>query len=84
MIENELEWYSKEGYDVVKEKTHYIVIGVVEGGHSFCDSLDFEGVHSNTTLGNNKAEQVPCSDTEHALERIQADVVLTTPLKDDS
>jgi hypothetical protein len=36
MIGNELEWYSKVEYDVVKEKTHYSVSSVVEGGHSFC------------------------------------------------
>jgi hypothetical protein len=36
MIGNELEWYSKAGYDVVKEKTRCSVNGVVEGGHSFC------------------------------------------------
>jgi hypothetical protein len=36
MIRNELEWYFKAGYDVVKEKMHCSVSGVVEGGHSFC------------------------------------------------
>jgi hypothetical protein len=36
MIRNELEWYSKARYDVVKEKTRCGVSGVVEGGHSFC------------------------------------------------
>jgi hypothetical protein len=36
MIGNELEVYSKSGYDVVKEKTCCSVSGVVEGGHSFC------------------------------------------------
>jgi hypothetical protein len=46
--------------------------------------LDFEGVHGNTTFGNNKIEEALCGDTEHTLERIQADVVLMTPLKDDS
>jgi hypothetical protein len=35
VVENELEWYSKMGYDVVKEKMHCGVSGVVEGGHSF-------------------------------------------------
>jgi hypothetical protein len=35
VIENKLEWYSKERYDVVKEKTHCGVNNVVEGGHSF-------------------------------------------------
>jgi hypothetical protein len=35
MIINELEWYSKLGYDVVTEKTCCSVSGVVEGGHSF-------------------------------------------------
>jgi hypothetical protein len=36
MIRNKLEWYSKAGYDVVKEKMRCSVSGVVEGGHSFC------------------------------------------------
>jgi hypothetical protein len=35
MVENKLEWYSKTGYDVVKEKTRYSVSSVVESGHSF-------------------------------------------------
>jgi hypothetical protein len=35
MIGNELEWYAKMGYDVIKEKTHCSVSGVVESGHSF-------------------------------------------------
>jgi hypothetical protein len=30
-----LEWYSELGYDVVEEKMHCCVSGVVEGGHSF-------------------------------------------------
>jgi hypothetical protein len=36
MIGNELDWYSKVRYDVVKEKMRCGVSGVVEGGHSFC------------------------------------------------
>jgi hypothetical protein len=36
MIKNQLEWYSKERYDMVKEKTCCGVSCVVEGGHSFC------------------------------------------------
>jgi hypothetical protein len=51
---------------------------------NFDDGLDFEGVHSDTALGNDETEEAPCSDAEHTLERIQADVILTTPLKDDS
>jgi hypothetical protein len=35
MVGNKLEWYSKTGYDVVKEKTCCSVSGVVESGHSF-------------------------------------------------
>jgi hypothetical protein len=35
MVGNELEWYSKMGYDVVKEKMRCSVSGVVESGHSF-------------------------------------------------
>jgi hypothetical protein len=36
MVGNELEGYSKVGYDVVKEKTRCSVNGVVESGHRFC------------------------------------------------
>jgi hypothetical protein len=36
VIGNELEWYSKVRYDVVKEKTRCGVSSVVEGGHRFC------------------------------------------------
>jgi hypothetical protein len=54
------------------------------GRWNFSDSLDFEGVHSDTTFGNDEVEESPCGDTEYALEGIQADVVLTTPLEDDS
>ena len=36
VVRNKLEWYSKVRYDVVKEKMHCSVSGVVEGGHSFC------------------------------------------------
>jgi hypothetical protein len=38
-----LEWYSKAGYDVVKEKTRYDVSSVVEGRHGFnplCEVID--------------------------------------------
>jgi hypothetical protein len=35
MVGNKLEWYSKMGYDVVKEKMRCSVSGVVESGHSF-------------------------------------------------
>jgi hypothetical protein len=35
MVGNKLEGYSKEGYDMVKEKMHCSVSGVVESGHSF-------------------------------------------------
>jgi hypothetical protein len=35
MVGNELEGYSKAGYDVVKEKMRCNVSGVVESGHSF-------------------------------------------------
>jgi hypothetical protein len=45
--------------------------------------LDFEGVHGNTALGNDESEEVPHGDAEYALEGIQEDVVLTTPLEDD-
>jgi hypothetical protein len=35
MVGNELEGYSKAGYDVVKEKTRCSINGIVESGHSF-------------------------------------------------
>jgi hypothetical protein len=35
-------------------------------------------------LGNDEAEEVLSGDTENTLEGIQADVVLMTPLEDDS
>jgi hypothetical protein len=35
MVGNELEWYSKMGYDVVKEKTRCCVSDIVESRHSF-------------------------------------------------
>ena len=35
MVRNELEWYSKPGYDVIEEKTRCSVSGVVESGHNF-------------------------------------------------
>jgi hypothetical protein len=43
MIGNELEWYSKAGYDVIKEKTCCSVSDVVEGRHGFspfCEVID--------------------------------------------
>jgi hypothetical protein len=53
-------------------------------GWNLCDGLDFEGIHGNTALGNDEPKEAPCSDAEHALEGVQAIVVLTTPLEDDS
>jgi hypothetical protein len=35
MVGNKLEWYSKMGYDMVKEKACCSVSGVVESRHSF-------------------------------------------------
>ena len=35
MVGNELEWYTKTRYDVVKEKPRCSVSGVVESGHRF-------------------------------------------------
>ena len=46
--------------------------------------MDFEGVHGDTSLGNDETEEAPDGDAEHTLERVQANVILTTPLKDDS
>jgi hypothetical protein len=45
MIGNELEWYSKVGYDVIKEKMHCSVSGVVEGRNGFspfCEVIDYD------------------------------------------
>jgi hypothetical protein len=53
------------------------------GRWNFYDGLDFEGVYGNTALGNYESKEVPCSDAEHALEGVQIDVVLMTPLEDD-
>jgi hypothetical protein len=46
--------------------------------------LEFEGVHSNITLRNDESKEAPRGDTKNALEEIQVDVVLMTPLEDDS
>ena len=46
--------------------------------------IPLEGDDSNAALGHDKPKEVPSSDTEYALEGVQADVVLTTPLEDDS
>jgi hypothetical protein len=35
MVGNELEWYAKMGYNVIKEKVRCSVSGIVESGHSF-------------------------------------------------
>ena len=48
MIGNELEWYSKMGYDVIKEKMHCSVSGIVESGHSF--SPFGEVIHSDNNV----------------------------------
>jgi hypothetical protein len=56
----------------------------IPGGWNLCDGLNFEGIHGNTALGNDEPEEVPDSDAEHALEGDQEDVVLMTPLEDDS
>ena len=40
-----MEWYSKARYDVIKEKMHYGVNGVVEGRHGFiplCKVIDYD------------------------------------------
>jgi hypothetical protein len=46
--------------------------------------LDLEGVNYNAMLGNDKPKEVANSDAKHTLEGIQVDVVLMTPLEDDS
>jgi hypothetical protein len=53
-------------------------------GWNFYDGLDFEGVHGNAILGHDEPKEVPNSDAEYALEEVQEDVVLMTPLEDDS
>jgi hypothetical protein len=75
-----------EGNHVLKwhSLVQIAIVGVnPRGGWNFCDVLDFEGVHGNTALGNDESKEAPGSDAEHALEGVQADVVLTTPLEDD-
>jgi hypothetical protein len=51
---------------------------------NFCDSLDLEGVHSDAMLGNDEPKEVSDGDAKYTLEGIQADIVLATPLKDNS
>ena len=46
--------------------------------------MDFEGVYGNIVLGNDETEEAPGGDAEHTLERVQANIILTTPLEDDS
>ena len=40
-----MEWYSKVGYNVIKEKTYCGVSGVVKGRHGFsplCELIDYD------------------------------------------
>jgi hypothetical protein len=53
-------------------------------GWNFCDGFDFEGVHNNATLGNYESKKAPSSDAEYTFERVQVDIVLMTPMEDDS
>jgi hypothetical protein len=57
---------------------------LISGRWNFGDSLDFEGVHDNTALRNDESKEASRGDTKNALERIQVDFVLKTPLEDDS
>jgi hypothetical protein len=45
--------------------------------------LDLEGVHSDAALGDDEPKEASNGDAEYALEGVQADIVLTTPLEDD-
>ena len=42
-----VEWYSKMGYDVIKEKMHCSVSGVIEGGYSFCPFCEVINCENN-------------------------------------
>jgi hypothetical protein len=45
--------------------------------------LDLEGVHSDAMLGDAEPKEASDSDVKYTLERVQADIVLVTSLKDD-
>jgi hypothetical protein len=46
--------------------------------------LDLEGVDYDFFLGDDEPKEASTGDAEYALEGIQADIVLTTPLEDNS
>jgi hypothetical protein len=46
--------------------------------------LDLEGVHSNAVLGDDEPEEETDSNAEDTLEGVQADIILTTSLKNDA
>jgi hypothetical protein len=46
--------------------------------------LDLEGVHYDAVLGNDEPKEASSGDVEYALERVQADIVLMTPVKDNA
>jgi hypothetical protein len=50
---------------------------------NFCDSLDLEGVHCDFVLGDYEFKEVSGCDVKDALEGVQADIVLSTSLKND-
>jgi hypothetical protein len=51
---------------------------------NFSDGLDLERVDGDATLGNDEPKEAARGEAKYALEGVQADIVLTTPLKDDS
>jgi hypothetical protein len=51
---------------------------------NLCDSLDLEGVHSDVVLGDDEPMKTSNSEEKYTLESVQADIILSTSLKDDS
>jgi hypothetical protein len=43
--------------------------------------LDLEGVDCDAVLGDDEPKEASSGDAEYALEGIQVDIVLTTPVK---
>jgi hypothetical protein len=78
------EWRNRGQSDV---KSYLFLVSFAAGVNSeegeFCDGLDLEGVYCDTMLGNDEPKEVSSGDAEYTLEGIQADIVLTTPVKDN-
>jgi len=46
--------------------------------------LELEAIYGDATLGNYEPKEASNGDAEYTLEGVQADIVLTTPLEDDT